>query len=278
MAQSIFNPDRIPTEAEKQAKKAAEGSSDSESGHSSGGGTDQPRRKKVKRKKEPKTGTLITKDIARWQNIQTKRAEEAPAAESDALLGQDEDDRDTIRILSYADAHPDHLACLVCCAEFDSIDELRKHEELSQLHQANLADPRKTKFAEACLHNIDKAPKWVKVTTAAALERRRAARRHKEMGRPKVSFTLGRKEEEVPAAAPSLSMGAALLAKAAGAQGWSAGQGLGASGEGITAPVEALGQVGSGGLGAGGQGTAGLSQRDASLKKAEERYSKLAGK
>ncbi|ETI28319.1 hypothetical protein G647_00768 [Cladophialophora carrionii CBS 160.54] len=158
---------------------------------------------------------------------------------------------------SYADPH--RHCCYLCMRQFGNAAEVNKHERLSDLHRQNLQDETKVKKAEAKLtkHGIERQ------TSVTPSEPTREYRdRAKE--RRKVYGVVNKKGEQVGSNAPKpsrassdnddvpappiQSKGASLLSK----MGYTAGQGLGASGEGMTAPISQDIYVAGVGLGAQG--------------------------
>jgi len=145
---------------------------------------------------------------------------------------------------SYAD--PERNCCYLCSRQFTSAAEVNKHERLSDLHHTNLKDPTLVRKAQA------KLEKHAAKSEENALEYRdRAKERRKVYGVVnKKGEQVGLKskladESEEPVVQ---SKGASLLSK----MGYTAGQGLGASGEGMTAPISQ--DVYAAGVGLGAQG------------------------
>lgn len=165
---------------------------------------------------------------------------------------------------SYADQ--DNLACYLCMRKMPDIKTLRRHEQESELHKNNLSNPAKVEKATAKLAEVNWKPtKMIPLGYDGPLRladkmrgyRDRAKERRQVYGhssKPKAppSDTPSNKrkpliEEEAEPPAKK-SKGAGLLAK----MGWSAGEGLGAAGEGRTQAVEAKVYIPGVGLGAEG--------------------------
>lgn len=150
---------------------------------------------------------------------------------------------------SFADR--ERKCCLLCLRQFKSDEEVNKHERLSQLHRDNLKNEEKKakalqKLAKANSEDTD-SPGY----RDRAKERRQAFNQPKKPagepskgGKP-ATVTPEKAEVDVP---PVVSKGAALLGK----MGWSAGEGLGAEGTGIVAPIQTNMYVQGVGLGAQG--------------------------
>ncbi|KAI5812630.1 hypothetical protein BZA77DRAFT_323690 [Pyronema omphalodes] len=218
---------------------------------SSGGEADKPKdeKKSKKRKAEPiaaekaKKPAVPAPHLQFWQNRHSElhgvkpkpiiqpedsnvdnSAPEAVAASMPVLPVQPTDD--SSRTESFADMNK--LACLLCSRQFKTAEKLHQHERVSPLHADNLKKPELVETARK------KLPKKNDEYRDRAKERREAfgpgtapAPSHKKKQREKTPV------KEV--AEPVASKGAALLGK----MGWSAGQGLGASGEGRTEHVVA---------------------------------------
>ncbi|RPB26533.1 hypothetical protein L211DRAFT_681961 [Terfezia boudieri ATCC MYA-4762] len=152
------------------------------------------------------------------------------------------------------------LACLLCARQFNSEQQVHKHERISTLHRSNLADE---KLIAKAREKLEKA--GIKQTASAdasaagaPVYRDRAKERRAVFGQPKrpepVSKepTVSAKDTNVvsqsPSPPPAPSKGAALLSK----MGWTSGAGLGVEGKGITAPVVAEMYAEGVGLGAKG--------------------------
>jgi hypothetical protein len=151
---------------------------------------------------------------------------------------------------SYADMKK--KCCYLCARQFKTEAEVNKHERMSDLHRENLQNDEL------------KAKAMAKLAKAGLLDeeseyRDRAKERRKAYGQPSKpkpgagkpgQEAKGKSEadggDEEPPRGPS--KGASLLGK----MGWSAGQGLGAQGTGMTAPVATEAYAQGVGLGAEG--------------------------
>ncbi|CAK4243745.1 unnamed protein product [Aphanomyces euteiches] len=109
--------------------------------------------------------------------------------------------------------------CLLCRRKFNSAAQLRKHEELSDLHKQNLAKAKQTqqalrvkepKESPAPSHYVDVTP-------------------------PPVPVEVARVDKPLD---DQSNIGGKMLKM----MGWKSGEGLGKSGTGITAPVAAVGK------------------------------------
>jgi hypothetical protein len=153
---------------------------------------------------------------------------------------------------SYAD--PQRHCCYLCMRQFNSTAEVNKHERLSGLHRQNLQNEAKVKKAEAKL-----TKHGVKVQAIVTSEEPSREYRDRARERRKIYGVVNKKGEQVgnnpkhsldddTPSQPVQSKGASLLSK----MGYTAGQGLGASGEGMTAPISQDVYVAGVGLGAQG--------------------------
>lgn len=152
---------------------------------------------------------------------------------------------------------PKRHCCYLCMRQFNSAAEVNKHERLSDLHRQNLQDEVKVKKGEAKLakHGIQRGA--IAESSGLSQEYRDRARE-----RRKIYGVVNKKGEQVgnapkssrvssdddAPAQPVPSKGASLLSK----MGYTAGQGLGASGEGMIAPISQ--DVYAAGVGLGAQG------------------------
>ena len=174
----------------------------------------------------------------------------------------------SISTRSFADLNRN--ACLLCLRSFKSEAEVRKHEELSDLHKSKLADEAAIAAADKRLNKGSVAQKSTETTSqptdsslmdpTSSEYRDRAQERRVTFNQPKrPNYSSGefpRKKpptSQVAAADPEpdpvaqMSKGTALMA----AMGWSEGQGLGSTGSGRVEPIEAGMYEAGVGLGAG---------------------------
>lgn len=198
---------------------------------------------------------------------------------------------------SYADQ--DNLLCYICMRRLPNVRVLRRHEQESELHKKNMSDPTKVEKAKAQLAELDLKP--IKMLPLGydgpvrqgpqyrdrARERRQVYNQPKKPAPPRPDSNKRKPVDEPAAAAESepaakKSKGAGLLAK----MGWTAGEGLGASGDGRTEAVGAEVYIPGVGLGAEG-GKLGDASEEAARKmvpgdfvektreKARERFERL---
>ncbi|EJU05772.1 hypothetical protein DACRYDRAFT_75153 [Dacryopinax primogenitus] len=157
---------------------------------------------------------------------------------------------------------PVAFACFLCSRKFTSVDQLRRHDQESDLHkardQANLKDEKLREVAQKkadtarAKHQEDQAPKY----------RDRASERREIYGQPDVpppdalnTSTSGKKRRASSPSPPpppvalgkdENNIGNKLLKK----MGWAEGTGLGTEGEGIVDPIETALYASGVGLGA----------------------------
>lgn len=142
--------------------------------------------------------------------------------------------------------------CYLCSRQFKTEAEVNQHERVSDLHQNNL------KNAELVVKAQSKMTKagisLIAVSEDSSEYRDRAKERRAAFGAGKKSSLPLKKSATQPEketkddSAPAPSKGASLLGK----MGWSAGEGLGAQGTGMTAPIATDMYVQGVGLGAQG--------------------------
>jgi len=165
-------------------------------------------------------------------------------------------------------AHHDNLTCYLCMRKLPNIRVLRRHEQESELHKKSLSDAARVEKATSRLAELGLKPtrmlplgydgpvKQGPQYRDRARERRQVYNQPKKPAAapPKPEGSNKRKPVEEPAPAESelpaakKSKGAGLLAK----MGWTAGEGLGASGDGRTEAVGAEVYIPGVGLGAEG--------------------------
>jgi RNA-binding protein 5/10 len=199
--------------------------------------------------------------------------------------------------ISYADH--DSLTCYVCMRKLPNIKVLRRHEQESELHRRNLSDAAKIDKAKARLADLGLKPTrmlplgYDGPVRQGPQYRDRAKERRQVYNQPKKPAPPrpdnGNKRKPVEEAAPAESEPAAKKSKGAGLlakMGWTAGVGLGASGDGRTEAVGAEVYVPGVGLGAEG-GKLGDASEEAARKmvpgdfvektreKARERFERL---
>lgn len=151
---------------------------------------------------------------------------------------------------SYADLAK--KCCYLCSRQFKSEAEVNKHERLSALHRDNLKKEDLVSKARAKLTRAGIAPNTSGEDASEyrdrAKERRAAFGGVKKISLPLKKTASQQEEDPQDISAPAPSKGASLLGK----MGWSAGEGLGAQGTGMTAPIATDMYVQGVGLGAQG--------------------------
>ena len=195
-------------------------------------------------KKQPSQLQFWSNRHAELHGIERKKGSQANSDAGDAAAPPSQ---------SFAD--PERHCCYLCMRQFTSTAEVNKHERLSSLHRQNLKDSAKVEKAKHKLEKHSVNPSTPQSETPALEYRDRAKERRKIYGvvnkkgeqvgkAPRPNLDNGNDE----IATPLQSKGASLLSK----MGYTAGQGLGATGEGMT---EALKQdVYVAGVGLGAQG------------------------
>ncbi|KAJ3092941.1 hypothetical protein HK102_000035 [Quaeritorhiza haematococci] len=129
------------------------------------------------------------------------------------------------------------MACLLCQRQFKGPEELRKHQSRSELHKTNMATFRQQQLAE------------LRTQLETQQYRNRAAERRKRHGQPKPKSTK-RQERPIKPEQPVNPLGEDNIGnRLLRSLGWKEGEGLGARGTGIVAPIEAEGYAPGAGLG-----------------------------
>ena len=151
---------------------------------------------------------------------------------------------------SYADLVK--KCCYLCSRQFKTEGEVNKHERLSSLHRDNLKNEDMVLKAQAKMAKAGITPATSGDDASEyrdrAKERRAAFGASKKISLPLKKSATQPEEETQDDPAPARSKGASLLGK----MGWSAGEGLGAQGTGMTAPIATDMYVQGVGLGAQG--------------------------
>lgn len=186
----------------------------------------EPSTKQTKPKSKPTT--KLTAQLQKWNTLSTQLT--APTEQtqlpSDAEITTQNEDLEL-------------KACILCQRGFKSIQDLRKHQELSDLHRSNLVEWKRNKLEELGSYR-DRAGERRDVTVIEEpFERKGDTAVSFRVKKPRLA-TVNNNEP------PAVNKGLEMLRK----MGWKEGQGLGKSGEGITAPVEAS-SYGSGAVGLG---------------------------
>lgn len=216
--------------------------------------------KAKKRKPQPDPSTASKKatpsHLQFWSNRHAELHGLQKKPDSDAMSSSS----DSFNPPSRSFADPTRHCCYLCMRQFPSSAEINKHERLSDLHRANLKDEVKVNRAE---HKLEKHGITIESQRTASgtqeTDDQKQEYRDRAKERRKIYGVVNKKGEQVnapstskekapspPPAAPP-SKGANLLAK----MGYT-GAGLGASGEGMTAPLQQDVYVAGVGLGAQG--------------------------
>ena len=147
-------------------------------------------------------------------------------------------------------ANLEKKCCYLCSRQFKEAAEVNKHERLSELHRENLKKEDLVMKAEAKMAKagVMSRPEDGSEYRDRAKERRAAFGASKKISLPLKKSASKAEMDEPEEAAPVASKGASLLGK----MGWSAGEGLGAHGSGMTAPIATDMYVQGVGLGAQG--------------------------
>ncbi|KAF2970885.1 hypothetical protein GQX73_g2637 [Xylaria multiplex] len=209
---------------------------------------------------------------------------EPPLATGPNAMGVTKNTSTTLPSVSYADL--DQMCCFLCRRKFKNEPSLRRHEQMSDMHKANLEDEDLITKATQDLMALGKEP--TSNYRDRAKERRLAhnqpmkPRLHLPRKAPPTNKDNDSAKEPPPKLA--ISKGAGLLAK----MGWSGGEGLGAEGGGRTDIIETMAYAPGVGLGAEGGKIGDAAQEAAratkndyadfvskAKEKARERYEKM---
>ncbi|KAI8381566.1 uncharacterized protein BYT42DRAFT_566982 [Radiomyces spectabilis] len=154
------------------------------------------------------------------------------------------------------------MACLLCQRKFKALQDLQRHQEISELHKKNLQDP-------ACVAKAKMKKQYTKSDTEKTEEqtaeqnyRNRAAERRQAYGQPDKPAIASpppfrppaKPRRDMPPAAPAASVKKPLADDNIGARmlkqmGWRHGEGLGKDGSGIVDPIAAERYIQGAGLG-----------------------------
>ena len=196
---------------------------------------------KVKRRKVEKDTTITGKKVVAphlqfWTNrhaelhgLPTKGDQETSTEKQLASLAKDS--RESLASPpSQTFADLERKCCLLCARQFKTEAEVNKHERISQLHRDNMKN--ETLVAKALL-KLNKKPVSDEDSSAyrdRAKERRSAFNQPKQPApqRSRSSKDPSNQPKEIEELPAAPSKGAALLGK----MGWTAGEGLGATGSG----------------------------------------------
>jgi len=196
----------------------------------------------------PAVKKVVPSHLQFWSNrhAELHGIDPKPTAGSDANSSED-----NAGPPSHSFADPNRHCCYLCMRQFNNATEVNKHERLSDLHCENLKDEAKVQKARAKLekHGVQPQPSAAEYRDRAK-ERRKiygvVNKKGEQVGKGPPKSSRPTSDDEAPVPVPS--KGASLLSK----MGYTAGQGLGATGEGMTAPISQDIYVAGVGLGAQG--------------------------
>ena len=188
-----------------------------------------------------------------------KKAETGHENEDEAQKTKTGPILETQKTVKQSFSDPNKKCCYLCARQFKTDAEVKKHEDASQLHRDNLdnedlkakAIAKMTK-AGLPIHPIDDdTPEY----RDRARERRAAFGGSKKISLPlkkpppsTTTIPVPNAKDNNDSPPPTQSKGATLLGK----MGWTSGEGLGAQGKGMTAPIATDLYVAGVGLGAQG--------------------------
>ncbi|EPE24283.1 RNA-binding, RBD [Glarea lozoyensis ATCC 20868] len=205
-----------------------------------------------KKRKVEKEAKIVAPHLQFWSNRHAEIHGITPKQPEDAIPGASQNSVDN-KILtdgtkpstqSFADLN--RKCCLLCSRQFKSEEDVKKHEHTSKLHRDNMKD------SALVANALSKLSKSIENPNSSAY-RDRAKERRQAFNQPKqpaAQHNRGSKPStDTDAIDTSVqSKGAALLGK----MGWTAGEGLGAQGTGMTDAIRT--DLYSAGVGLGAQG------------------------
>ena len=257
---STGSPTHGPVAGEYQVRSAA----DQAAAAAENEGLLQPGKDAEVRAKRKAEATAATKQkktapahLQFWSNRHAELHGGQPAAsaeieeEDKKSTGKDGDTKPrSTHVKSYTDLIK--KCCYLCSRQFKTEADVNKHERLSDLHQKNLKDDSlilkaQAKMDKAGLSSITLGDDSQEYRDRAK-ERRAAFGGVKKISLPLKKSAVQPEDDAQDEPTPAPSKGASLLGK----MGWSAGEGLGAQGTGMTAPIATDMYVQGVGLGAQG--------------------------
>jgi RNA-binding protein 5/10 len=244
------------TEKRKQSEHAKRAAAAANEGLVDQSNESENRPKKRKVEKDTK---VVAPHLQFWSNrhaeihgIPPKQAEESPSEPLQSNVAKKVEEHATgPSTQSFADMA--RKCCLLCSRQFKTDVEVEKHERASQLHRDNLKNQA---LVDKALSKLSKSAENLKDSSYRdrAKERRQAfnqpkqpAAQHNRPSKLNGSVAVSTKESNTTDV-PAQSKGAALLGK----MGWTAGEGLGAQGTGMTDAIKT--DLYSAGVGLGAQG------------------------
>ncbi|KFY75830.1 hypothetical protein V498_09903 [Pseudogymnoascus sp. VKM F-4517 (FW-2822)] len=206
------------------------------------------KKRKAEKEEAAATKKVIAPHLKFWSNQHAELhglpANSAAESGESSAKETPQNDADAPPTQTFAD--PVRKCCLLCSRQFKTDAEVNKHERLSQLHRDNMLKEDLVGKALAKLGKIN--------DPNSAAYRDRAQERRKAFNQPKQPSAQHKKGKDTTAPVaeeppkPVQSKGAALLGK----MGWTAGEGLGAQGEGRTEAIST--HLYAQGVGLGAQG------------------------
>ena len=185
---------------------------------------------------------------AELHGIEHKSSENADGGASAQGSPGDSEVKDATRAQSFAD--PTRNCCYLCSRQFKTLTEVNRHERLSQLHRQNMNNEDVVARAKRKLEKHHVEPQQTNAEYRdRARERRKAFGVVNKKGEVVQStYKASRATSDEEETVVSKSKGAALLER----MGYTAGQGLGASGDGMMGLINQDVYVAGVGLGAQG--------------------------
>ena len=203
----------------------------------------EPKQKKRKVEKEAK---IVAPHLQFWSNQHAELHGKVVKDEAESGNSPTPSSNEDPPTESYADL--DRKCCLLCARQFKTEAEVHKHERMSQLHRDNLNKADLVAKAKAKMAKIANVDTDSSAYRDRAKERRQVYNQPKQPAPQKHRLPMKDTKKEEEPAPPVPSKGAALLGK----MGWTAGEGLGAQGDGRVDAIQT--HVYSQGVGLGAEG------------------------
>ncbi|KAG2217412.1 hypothetical protein INT45_004870 [Circinella minor] len=200
----------------------------------------EKKRKRTDKEVVPLASKKIHSQLQRWNQKKAELKEESIIEKNeDETTGLD--DSNNTLTMDFGDVKI--MACLLCQRKFKTIQDLQRHQQVSELHKKNLQD-------SVCVEKAKMKLRYIKTDAEQAEERlvdqnyrNRAAERRQAYGQPEKPVIPSQQKQKP---ITSDNVGARMLQQ----MGWRRGEGLGKDAAGIVNPIAAEQYAQGVGLGA----------------------------